>query len=130
MTPQQIEINHALDLISEAHSILNRLLKLDLRAIEPQLTVEEYKSNTILSAIKEVFGVNPMTKGRKKEIVLARHTYRYLLRKHTSWVLDKIGLLTGTNDHKSVLHSIRVTKNLIETDPNFANLITKCEEKI
>ena len=130
MTTEQSEINHALNLISEAHSILNRLLKLDLKAIEPQLTAEEYTSNKLLISVKEVFGVNPMTKGRKKEIVLARHAYRYLLRKHTSWVLDKIGLLTGTNDHKTVIHSISVVKDLMETDPNFANLITKCQESL
>ena len=130
MTQQQSEINHALNLISEARSILNRILKLDLKAIEPQLTAEEYTSNKLLLSVKEVFGVNPMTKGKKEQIVMARHAYRYLLRKHTSWVLEKIGLLTGTKDHTTVLHSISVVKDLIETDENFAKLITKCQESL
>lgn len=128
MTPQQKQINEALQLIANAKYILEGLLKLESQSTEIQLTAEQTICNNIHKAVIKQFGVNPMTKGRKKEVVMARHGYRYLLKKYTSWTLEKIGIQTGTNDHKSVLHSIRVAQDMIDTDKDYASLITKCEE--
>lgn len=114
------------DKIKQAIDLLQSLLK-----DEPiELTYNQVICNKIHKAIIKEFDVNPMTKGRKKEIVLARHAYRYLLKKYTTWTLERIGTQTGTNDHKSVIHSIRVAKNLIDTDSNYSLLINKCEERI
>ena len=130
MTQDQKQIEQAMLALKEAYEILNNLLPDNQKKEQFKSIGEDYGSRRIFDTVKNVFEVNPLLEGRQKEVVLARHALRYLLRKHTMRSLESIGKLSGTNDHKSVLHSTRVAKNLIETDPIFAELITKCEEII
>lgn len=130
MTPSQEIIEQSMTALRDAYNILNSLLPSDSKQEQLRSRGADYTSDRTIRVVKDVFGVNPLACGRKKENVLARHAVRYLLRKHTLRSLQSIGALTGTNDHKSVLHSIRVAENLIEKDANYAELITKCEEII
>jgi len=130
MTNEQKQIEQAMICLKEAYDTLNNLLPTDQKKEQFKSIGEDYGSRRIFDTVKAVFEVNPLVQGRQKEVVLARHALRYLLRKHTMRSLESIGKLSGTNDHKSVLHSTRVAKTLIETDAKYAELITKCEEKI
>lgn len=130
MNQQQKQIEQAMLALREAYDILNDLLPTDQKKEQFKSMGEDYGSRRIFDVVKSIFETNPLVHGRQKEVVLARHALRYLLRKHTMRSLESIGKLSGTNDHKSVLHSVRVAKNLIDTDKMFAQLITKCEEKI
>lgn len=130
MNAEQEVIVQSMAALRDAYNILNSLLPKDKKKEQLKSMGADYSSDRTLKVVTDVFGVNPLAYGRKKENVLARHALRYLLRTRTMRSLQSIGMLTGTNDHKSVLHSIRVTKNLIETDANFYLLIKKCEEKI
>ena len=54
-------------------------------------------------------------KDRKGDIVTARHIYRYLAQKHTSWSLSFVSeALDGAGDHSSCLHSIKIINNELE----------------
>jgi chromosomal replication initiation ATPase DnaA len=63
-------------------------------------------------------GITPsllQDKTRKREIVFTRQTVIYFLHRYTRESLLKIGKHYG-KDHATALHSIKVIKNLIETD--------------
>lgn len=49
---------------------------------------------------------------KKKEVVIARHLYRYFSRKYTRYSLAAIGEITG-NDHATTLHGIKETKQIV-----------------
>ena len=128
MTPEAKAIERAMASLQEAYNVLNDLLPNDGKREQLKAKGEDYGSKRILKVVSDIFSINPLLKGRQKEVVLARHALRYLLRKHTMRSLESIGVLTGTHDHKSVLHSVRVAKDLIDSDPLYAALINKCEE--
>ena len=56
---------------------------------------------------------------RKKNIVTARQTAMYLIRKHFKKPLSDIGYLFNKKDHTTVLNSIKKVESLLAKDPDF-----------
>ena len=86
----------------------------------------EYKNDpdviisVILNTVSSFYSIPIKTlqkKIRKKEIVKARQIAFYLIKKYTKLTLTGIGLRVGEFDHATVLHSIKVVNNDIETYP-------------
>jgi chromosomal replication initiation ATPase DnaA len=61
--------------------------------------------------------------GRKREQVKCRQLIAYYLKAYTMLSLEKIGqkISVKAKDHSTVLDAIRVVKNLIETDKEYAS---------
>lgn len=74
-----------------------------------------------------------LMKCRKKEFVYIRHMARKLIKDHTFFSLETIGHYTtyGTyGDHATVLHSIKESDKLYETDINYRKKFDELSEKI
>lgn len=92
-----------------------------------RLKVKTYTKDELCAAIlrtvvrtynlgdKKVF-----SKSRKRELVISRHIMRYLARSLTKLSLTEIGeMFPGqvAADHTTVMHSVRTTMDLMDTDP-------------
>ncbi len=130
MNNQQIHITRIMSQLREAYMLLNELLPQGQKQEQMSGIGEDYTSKRILKAVITVFEIDPLIKGRKQNVIYARHAYRYLLRKHTMRSMQSIAQLTLCEDHTVVIRSIHAVNDLITTDPNFAKLITKCNELI
>lgn len=130
MTKEQKQLTRIMTQLRTAYNLLDKMLPETDRQQHLGSKGEDKHSKQIYSVVKEVFGLDPMFVGRKNEVIYCRHAYRYLLRKHSPRSLESIAQISGTFDHKSVSNSLKIAKNLIETDEKFALLIKKCEEKI
>jgi len=130
MTKEQKQIKRIMTQLKVAYNLLDKMIPETNRQEHLGSKGEDKHSRKIHSIVTEIFGVDPMSIGRKKEVIYCRHAYRYLLRTHSPRSLESIAEISGTFDHKSVVNSLKVAKDLIETDSNFALLISKCEENI
>ena len=125
------KIKAAMEQLRLAYEALNDCLPKDARQVQYKPLASDYASDRILELVRQYFQVDPLTHGRKKEVVFARHAHRYLLRMHTPRSERSIALLTSQgDDHSIVSNSVKVARNLIETDSTFASLIQQIEEKI
>jgi chromosomal replication initiator protein len=77
---------------------------------------------TLENVLESVVTISGITNGqvcgkrRDKEIALARHLFCYLARLHTNCSLLAIGEFLGGKDHTTVLNSVKVCNNMIDTD--------------
>lgn len=124
------KIIEAMKKLKEAYEALNELLPNDTKQEQFKAVGSDYASDRIIKIVAEVFGVNPFTKGRKIEVVEARHGVRYLLRKHTDRSTKSIAEVTHCTNHSTVLNSIIEAESMIFTDARYKALINKCEERI
>ena len=67
---------------------------------------------------------------RKQMVVRARSLAMYIARRNTSKSLDQIGKHFGGRDHSTVLHSIRKTESLVETDVDLHQVFNDVNEKL
>ena len=75
--------------------------------------------SNVLESIVLVSGVpgdKILGKRRDREIASARHLFCYLSRMHTNASLLAIGEFLGGRDHTTVINSIKVCNNMIDTD--------------
>ena len=84
----------------------------------------------IIKIVSDYFNVqkfftpdNIKRRNRKREIVVARQTSMYLIKKNTSMSLVSIGGIFG-KDHTTVIHSIKTINDLLDTDPQMRQDIT------
>lgn len=85
---------------------------------------------TIIELVKEEFDIDFTLRKRKKEIVTARFSCAYLLKRFTKLSLNEIAQYIGVRDHTSVLHGIKSAKNWMETDRSYNLTIKKLENKL
>jgi len=85
---------------------------------------------TVLTVIKDHFGVDVNVKIRKKEFVRAREVASYLLKKYTLLTLKEIAEHVGLNDHTSSLYHIRKVSGFIEIDKDFKLMMDQLENKL
>jgi chromosomal replication initiator protein len=69
-------------------------------------------------------------KTRKQEIVIARQIAMYLAKELTRISLKNVGLYFGGRDHSTVIHACTSIQNLVDTDPNFAEIVKNIKNKI
>lgn len=130
MKSEQKQIENAMVALREAYDILNDLLPKDAKQEQFKPISKDYASERILKVVRLVFNIDPLTKGRHKDVIEARHAYRYLLRKHTRRSTKSIAILTDAKDHTSILNSINKAESFISTDKNYAAKILQCEIQI
>lgn len=95
----------------------------------------EYKELKLI--ISEVFNISPEDidgKSRVKEVASARHLFRHfafeLISRSPSDIARNNSLQNGKTDHATILHSIKKTQDLIETDRDFFKWYQKCKNAI
>lgn len=91
----------------------------------------------VISTISEVFRIdmlkaNPKTNrlSHSRDASKVRHITRYLLTRCTNLNYDEIAKITGVKEHSVVSHSIKTTKDLVDTDSQIRNQIDYCIFKI
>ena len=94
----------------------------------------QYPANDLdnhLSAICRVSGISESdmrSKTRRREVAVARQVFFYYARKNTGHSLKKIGEFIGGFDHATVLHSVNVVNNMLETkDRMITELVNKAK---
>ena len=85
---------------------------------------------TVLTVIKEHFGVDVNVKTRKREWARAREVASYLLKKYTLLSLKEIAEHVGLNDHTSSLYHIRKVSGFLEIDKEFKLMMDQLENKL
>lgn len=106
----------------------NQTILRDIRFIlkKGQNVVIENNVTSITDFIEDVmnlcamhFGVHVVEikgKKRNREIVMARQLSQYIVKEHASFLtLSYVGMRVAGKDHATVLHSIKVINNIIET---------------
>ena len=64
---------------------------------------------------------------RSKEVSTARHTVAYLAKKMTAYSLSEIGEMLGGRTHPTILHSLKLMNDLLETDPVLRHRVNQLE---
>ncbi len=67
------------------------------------------------------------TKRRKRQIVMARQVAMYLAKKFTKAPLEQIGREIGNKDHATVIYSLKVVNDLMDTDKKFRKFVDEIE---
>ena len=82
----------------------------------------------VVESVAQVFAVEAgdlRGSSRKRVVSQARQMAMYLLRKHTSMSLGKIGQCFGRKDHATVLYGVRRTGKALDNDPELARKMAK-----
>ena len=61
-------------------------------------------------------------KGRKQDVVVARHLAMFLVKRLIGSHFTTIGLHFGNRDHSSIIHAVRTVEKKCKNDPAFASL--------
>lgn len=73
---------------------------------------EEILLTTVIRVIRD----NELSRpGRKEDVVFSKHFLRFYLRTNTKLNLSRIAILTGCGNHSTVINSIKVHQELMET---------------
>ncbi len=99
--------------------------------------VKKRKSDVTISRITKVVAdvlnideKQIRSKKRTTEVVLARQLSMYFAKKYTNMTAKSIGKEIGNKDHATVLYSIKVIENLLETDNNVKNYVEKIDSML
>lgn len=87
----------------------------------------------VISIVSKAFGVKTSDicgKGRKKEIVVARHVAAYLLRKELDMPLQKVGKLLGDRDHTTIMHAEEKISRSFSTNQQLRHQIIQIQKSI
>ncbi len=71
-----------------------------------------------------------ISKTRKKEVVRARHIAMYLTTEYTILTQKTIGLHFGGRNHATIIHAVKVVKELMKSDSCVRELIAKIRRDI
>ena len=90
--------------------------------------------SNVMESVVEVTGVPPyqvIGKSRMKEIAMARHLFCYMARMHTNASLLAIGEFLSGRDHATVMNSVKVANDMIDTDYGvFVEMVNECSNHI
>ena len=68
--------------------------------------------------------------GRKRDLMEARQTAMYLIRRMTNLSLNDIGKEFGDRDHSTILHSLDKVESTMRSDPAFAEKVKEITTNI
>tara|TARA_R110002096_G_scaffold111202_2_gene242812 strand:- start:695 stop:1096 length:402 start_codon:yes stop_codon:yes gene_type:complete len=83
-----------------------------------RIRIDCVEALTFVSKLTGELQGNILSKGRKRDYVVARHLLRYYLRKHTKMTLAAIGKVTDSR-HATVIHSVKYVYEYAEVSPSF-----------
>ena len=122
------EINGVINnlIINKQTGLSNNKYLSDLVSLYSNNKVVELSPEFILKYCSEVYQVDEklvLSKNRSELVSNARHLFVYLMRKHTEYSLNQIGLYAGNRSHSTVLSSIKKVEssNLFKKEVNIFN---------
>jgi len=136
--------NNVRDSIRDLEGVLASLLAystLTNRAIDMELAEQvvgrvvdirpmEVSMKDIINKVAEYYNVQPeaiCSANRSKEVSTARHTVSYLAKKLTPHSLSEIGEMLGGRTHPTILYSLKLMNDLMETDPVLRHRVNQLE---
>lgn len=131
------EINGVVNnlIINKQTGVSNNRYISELVSMYSNNKIMELTPEFILKYCSEVYQVDErlvLSKNRSELVSNARHLFIYLMRKHTEYSLNQIGLYVGNRSHSTVLSSIKKVEgsNLFKKEVNiFNNKIDKNSAK-
>ena len=108
--------------------LVERVVKRAIKTDNIPLTVDD-----ILEHVCSFYGVSPNDvkgKSRKREVVVPRQLSMYLAKKYTNLPVSRIGKLIGSRDHSTVLHSIALIEETINSNKSFAKEVKEIERNL
>ena len=122
------EINGVINnlVINKQTGVSNNKYLSDLVSLYSNNKVVELSPEFILKYCSEVYQVDErlvLSKNRSELVSNARHLFVYLMRKHTEYSLNQIGLYAGNRSHSTVLSSIKKVESssLFKKEVNIFN---------
>ena len=122
------EINGVINnlIINKQTGVSNNKYLSNLVSLYSNNKVVELSPEFILKYCSEVYQVDErlvLSKNRSELVSNARHLFVYLMRKHTEYSLNQIGLYAGNRSHSTVLSSIKKVEssNLFKKEVNIFN---------
>ncbi len=117
----------------EHQEITMEVAKKELQNLISPDAPKEVTPNLIIDVVCEHFNITNdqvVSKSRSKDIAKPRQIAMYLCKEMTDTSLDGIGALLGGRDHSTVIHGIKETSKLYESDDNIKNTIDTIKKKI
>lgn len=141
ITTELREIRELKYLVNNISKLIVKLEKKEICKRDNEVKIKKlrdeagYKkgAHIIRSEICKLHGIDIetfMSKSRKGEIVKARQHAMYFIKKKTRLILKDIASMCSVKDHATVLYSIRVVKNLSETDKKYKIELEEFERQI
>ena len=122
------EINGVINnlVINKQTGVSNNKYLSDLVSLYTNNKVVELIPEFILKYCSEIYQVDEklvLSKNRSELVSNARHLFVYLMRKHTEYSLNQIGLYAGNRSHSTVLSSIKKVESssLFKKEVNIFN---------
>ena len=122
------EINGVVNnlIINKQTGVSNNKYISELVSMYSNNKIVELTPEFILKYCSEVYQVDErliVSKNRSELVSNARHLFIYLMRKHTEYSLNQIGLYVGNRSHSTVLSSIKKVEgsNLFKKEVNIFN---------
>ena len=122
------EINGVVNnlIINKQTGVSNNKYISELVSMYSNNKIMELTPEFILKYCSEVYQVDErlvLSKNRSELVSNARHLFIYLMRKHTEYSLNQIGLYVGNRSHSTVLSSIKKVEgsNLFKKEVNIFN---------
>ena len=122
------EINGVVNnlIINKQTGISNNKYISELVSMYSNNKIMELTPEFILKYCSEVYQVDErlvLSKNRSELVSNARHLFIYLMRKHTEYSLNQIGLYVGNRSHSTILSSIKKVEgsNLFKKEVNIFN---------
>ena len=105
--------------------LAERIIKRSVKVDNHPLTIDD-----IMERVCQHYGVTQqqvISKSRKREFVQVRQVAMYLAQKHTKMPASRIGLLIGSRDHSTVIHSCSTIEKRLKVDKTFAEELDSIE---
>ena len=122
------EINGVVNnlIINKQTGVSNKKYISELVSIYSNNKIMELTPEFILKYCSEVYQVDErlvLSKNRSELVSNARHLFIYLMRKHTEYSLNQIGLYVGNRSHSTILSSIKKVEgsSLFKKEVNIFN---------
>jgi chromosomal replication initiation ATPase DnaA len=96
---------------------LTRELKTMEMCTTPQL--HSYDISKVVCDYFEIELEEVMNRSRKRECAMTRHIIRYFYNEYTTMTLNQVAKATGAKDHTTIIHSIKVVRDLMFSDRHF-----------
>jgi len=120
----------AIEIIKDAEIAISELYGRGVKLIEAPIEITKFEAQQIVDIVVSVTGVSIekiMSKDRTLKIAAPRQLICYFLRQHCGMSLKDIGHYMR-RDHTSVIHAIRLVKDMIcVNDVKYAPLVSQIE---
>jgi chromosomal replication initiation ATPase DnaA len=124
--------NYEREIANLKNEIINPKIKFKSRAeiVKNEQISRHDLMNNVMRTLCEIGAITPgvlLGRNREGDIILIRHMYSYILRKHYHFTFQQIGNNIG-RDHSSIIHACNTFDSWIKTDRHARNLYKKALE--